>query len=432
MQWITQIRERIRAALDQPLDPSHVGKRINPFYLFRLTIQIGRQWVADRCPQQAATLAFQTILSLVPLIAVGLGFLYSMKLDVLQSALKNFIGEHLLPVSGELLVKHLIDFAENIRSGALGPVGIITTFLFAYMLFHTLERIFNDIWRVRKRRGLVGKMIIFYPLATLTPPLFGLTLYYTSGFWRTLGMAGLGLSVLSSFVGFFLANKLIPKTKVSWRAATYGSLVSAILFELAKHAFQLYVQHVAMSSFTGVYGALGLIPLTLLWIYYSWLVILFGAEVAYTIQNLHMLEEDEHIRLHGSAGLCEELEHENVNGYVAARLMLAVAENFANGQKVLSKEKLVRQFGIPAAVIDRIFEPLIKKDLVLEVQGEGTGYMPAKPLAEIGLLEVLDLFFGQDLKREEPDILSNVFSRFDANKNNLMCDVTFSDLVAEK
>ncbi|MCA9667318.1 MAG: YihY family inner membrane protein, partial [Myxococcales bacterium] len=316
----SDIKDRLREWLLKPLDPSLTRKRTHPSYWLRLTLQIGRKWARDRCPQQAALLAFQTALSLVPLIAVSFALLNAINLLSAEKALADFIGRHVLPVSGPETVNTLIQFSRNVSTGALGVIGVVSTVVLAYMLFHTMESLFNDIWGVRNRRGLLGKFTVFYPLATLSPLLMGVSLYYTARFWRAAGIVGVVAPMFSTFIGFLLANKLLPKTRVSWRAAAAGSLVSVLLFEIAKRGFALYVDEVAFKSFKGIYGPLGLVPLLLIWIYYSWLVTLIGAEVAYTAQHLPAMEEAERKRLH--AATAAEERQQKLNGRVAARLLV--------------------------------------------------------------------------------------------------------------
>ncbi len=258
-------------------------------YGLRLLLQIGRQWARDKCPQQAASLAFQTTLGLVPLTAVGFAVLRATGALREQSALVEFLSRRILPVRGESIAASLLAFADNIRPGALGLPGIALTLLLLYVLFHNVESIWNDIWRVRERRTFWGKFPVFYTLATLLPAGLALSLYNTARFWRTGGL-GLLISFGLTVAALALANRLLPRAPVKWRAAFAAAAVSAVLIELGKFAFSAYVSRLLLSRYEGIYGPLGVVPMLLTWIYVSWLAILFGAEVAYTVQNLERLE----------------------------------------------------------------------------------------------------------------------------------------------
>jgi membrane protein len=262
----------------------HLLKR--EVYLLRLLLQIGRQWARDKCPQQAASLAFQTSLSLVPMTAVGFALLRATGALEERSALLNWLSR-MLPYSGERIVDRLLGFADNIRPGALGLPGILFTLLLLYVLFDNIEKIWNDIWRARQRRAFFGKFPVFYTLVTLGPAAIGAALYYTVRFWgHGAGtMASLGITALF----LLLANRLLPRVHVRWRAAALAALISTVLLEVGKFAFSVYVSRVLLSRYEGIYGPYGVIPILLIWIYYAWLAVLFGAEVGYTVQNLEQL-----------------------------------------------------------------------------------------------------------------------------------------------
>src|SRR5262245_66557207 len=90
-----------------------------PLYGLRVAIQIGKQWARDRCPQIAGALAFQSVLCLVPAMAVGFGLLQATGQLTAQSALVSFLSDRIFPAIGEDLFEHLMDFVNNVRKGAL-------------------------------------------------------------------------------------------------------------------------------------------------------------------------------------------------------------------------------------------------------------------------------------------------------------------------
>src|SRR5262249_25132006 len=152
----------------------------------------------------------------------------------------------------------------------------------SFLLYQSVEKIFNDIWRVERRRGFGQLFVTFYAMVTLVPSLLAVSLYQAARHGLTEGTVGVLASLGSSFAALFLANKLLPACRVRWLPAAIGSLLSASLFEAAKYVFQLYVAKVAFQKYAGVYGALGVVPILLIWIYYTWLVVLLGAEVAHS------------------------------------------------------------------------------------------------------------------------------------------------------
>jgi len=253
-------------------------------WLMRLLLQIGRQWAQDKCPQQAAALAFETALSLVPLTAVSFALMRATGALEERSLLVDWL-RRLLPYTGSRIVDGLMSFANRIQPGALGLPGILFTLLLLYLLFDQIEKTWNDIWRTDQRRPFAAKFPVFYTFVTLGPAAIGATLYYTMRFW---GQAAVGTlaSLAITAVLLLLANRMLPRVHVQWRAAALAAVVSTLLLEAGKAVFSAYVAGVLLSRYEGIYGPYGVIPMLLIWIFYGWLVVLFGAEVAYAMQNL--------------------------------------------------------------------------------------------------------------------------------------------------
>jgi membrane protein len=400
-----------------------------PVYVLRILIATIRQWVRDRCPQQASSLAFQTALSLVPIIAMTLAVLRATGSFEASSSLVDFVSTQVIPISRREISETLLTYAGNFSVQTTGFLGFLVTLLLSFLMFNSIENIFNDVWRVEKRRSLGQMFVVFYLLITIVPCLLGISLYHaaryglTSGWWGALG------ALASTFGGLLFANKLLPATRVRWAPAAIGALLSALAFEAAKHLFRLYVAKVAFQKSLGVYGALGLVPLFLVWIYYSWLVILLGAEVAHTVQNLQHLE-----RLDRRGRLSPENEiFEKVNGVVAARLLVAIVEAWIRGEKGVTRRSLASRFDLTEEAIDRIMRRLKDRDLVLEVDGDATGYLPARAPSEITLAEVFAPFRGADVlatrKSGSASRLDEVLHELDEQSKGLTSGVTLDELL---
>ena len=264
--------------------------------------------------------------------------------------------------------------------------------MLSFVMFNSTERIFNDIWRAERRRSLGQKLVVFYALVTIVPALMGLSLYHAARYGLTSGFIG-GLSALASTWGaLLLGNRLLPSCHVGWGPAAVGALISALLFEIAKHLFGYYVAHVAFEKYAGIYGTLGLLPILLLWIYYSWLVVLFGAEIAHSVQNLKHLERlDRRARL----STPENELFEKVNGTVAIRLLARVVECWRAGETPPTRAALAARFDLSDEVVERIFRRLKESHLVIEAGEEG--YLPGRHPGEIHLAEVFAVFRGSDV-----------------------------------
>jgi len=256
--------------------------------LGRFVRQVLRHFGEDRYSRAAAALSFASILSLVPLTVVALGVLSVF--PVFQSwmgAIQDFIYGNFVPASGEAVQEYLDQFTHV--AGRLTAFGLLFLAVTATLMMATIEQAFNDIWRVRERRKLLHRFLTYWAILTLGPFLIGASLSLTSQLFSlplfggqgmlygTRGVILQGLPIVFEVLAFLMLYTLVPNAPVKWRHALVGSVCAAVLFELAKHGFAYYVAHVP--TYQTIYGAVAALPIFLIWIYFSWLVILLGAVV---------------------------------------------------------------------------------------------------------------------------------------------------------
>lgn len=388
-------------------------------YLARLGVRILRLWARDRCPQQAAALAFQTALSLVPIIAIGLRAIPS----EIEARVIDFLATQILPDLTDV-TGYLKAFSSKISVGALGGVSIVFALVTSYTLYSSVEKIFNDIWGVVARRTTLQKFLIFYPLATLMPALAGMYLFY-SGKLIEHGTAARIMGPLAiQFAALFLTNWLLPATRVGVRAALAGTLVTGVLLEALKWGFVTFAKRMLIDSYTGIYGPVALIPLLLVWIYMSWLLVLLGAEIANAIHNLRRLEAEDRRR----SG------EEPINALVAAQLLAFVAAAHERAGRAVPRESLADEFGLTPAIVERICERLKAKGLIAEVSGDREGYIPGRSASSIAMTDVLGAFRNTDLETARgttSPALAQLISDLESGRRERISGVTVSDLMPE-
>lgn len=247
-----------------------------------------RRFQEERCPQIAASLAFTTMLAIVPIITVALTAIsvFPVFRELLQYV-ERFLVRIMLPDSAAMVAGYAAQFAEN--AAHLTTLGISLIFVTAVLVLLTIDRAFNQIWRVPRPRGLVPRIVVYWALLTVGPPLIGGSLALTSWLVRqSLGLVkGMPLAaevmlelvpVLLTACAFTLAYVAIPNRRVRMRDALTGGVAAAAAFEATKHGFALFVAH--FPTYTLVYGAFASVPIFLLWIYLSWVVVLLGAVTA--------------------------------------------------------------------------------------------------------------------------------------------------------
>jgi membrane protein len=254
--------------------------------LGRFARSVLARFAADRGPSLAASLTYTTLLALVPLLAVGLAVMTAFPaFEDFQRATEAFFHDNLLPPRvGDTVVRHLREFSAG--AARLTVLGLAVLAVSALLMLNTIESAFNGIWRVRRTRPVVVRIVVYGGVVTLGPILVGASLTTTSYLvTASLGLAesvpGLQEALLTAgqFVltgtAFTLLYLVVPYRRVAFAHAALGGALTALLFEAMNRAFAVYIGH--MSSYTLVYGAFAAGPLFLVWIYLCWAVTLLGA-----------------------------------------------------------------------------------------------------------------------------------------------------------
>lgn len=249
----------------------------------------GRRLKEEKLPQVAGSLTFTTTLALVPLLTIMLAIFTSFPVFTnLRSALDTWFVQTGMPKSiVYTIVSNLTQFAS--KATKLSAVGAVALLVTSAAMMGMIERAFNQIWRVRRARPLVQRIMIYWALVTLGPLLFGLSLTVTSQvFTATSGLArsipllgGLFYTLLSVALttgAYTLLYMTVPNRSVHWRDALWGALAAAIAFEVAKRVFAIFIRQ--FPAYAIIYGALAALPLFLIWMYLSWLITLVGAVLA--------------------------------------------------------------------------------------------------------------------------------------------------------
>ena len=390
-------------------------------FMYRLSLRILAQWARDKCPQQAAALAFQTALSLVPVTAIVFSILRAVGSLDAESRLTTFVAEHIFPQLPDITDK-ILEFSGKVSIGALGGGGLLFTVVTCYSLYSYVEKIFNDVWRVGERRTLIGKFLTFYAMVTLLPTLAAFSLYWSGKLVESSAASRFIAPMLIQVVALTLMNKLLPSASVNWGAAILGGLMTALMLELVKWGFVRFAVKIMMQSYSTVYGPLGLIPLLLVWIYASWLIVLLGAEIAHALQNLRLLEAEDR----------RQRDDEPINGLLAAQLLAAVAATHEIGGAGHSKEKLVTDFGLTPDNVERVFARLKARGLIAEVRGDMNGYVPGRPAATIRLDDVLAAFRSSDVELAHgatAPVFSKLVADLEETRRKKIAGVTIADLM---
>jgi membrane protein len=227
------------------------------------------------------------------------------------------------------------------------------------------------------------------------------SLPFVGNFLVALGFQLLPVVVLCvTFAAFYM---LMPNTKVHWRAALVGGFVGGILFHANNMIGVLYVSRVVSNS--KIYGSLGLVPVFMIGLYLSWLILLFGAQVAYAFQNRAIYVEE------------KQVENINQRGreFIALRLMTIVGQRFLQGEPPCTVVEMAEGIGVPTRLIQQIMQTLATARLAVETAGSEPAFLPARPMETItchDILEAMRATHGQELTTRDEPSRTQVYGEF--------------------
>lgn len=457
--------KRLKAEAGDALDDSRLARRdsdqISRLQAFiHFWVLVSRSFARNRCPLRASSLAYASLLAMVPMLAVVISVSSSLLKRQGEEPIQRFIdamvermtpaartpafsqpnartpeataagqADHgtaavlLDPVEYERTRKEMATkingFISNIRSGTLGVTGMVALMFVAISMLSRIEGTFNDIWGVTHGRSWFRRIVQYWAALTLGPILLAVTFTLTSGphfeatkrFVQALGPAGawtlqFGMALLPYVIwslAFAVFYQLMPNTKVHFRAALAGGVMGGCLWQLNSEFSVLYVSRVVTNS--RIYGSVGMIPVFMIGLYFAWLILLFGAQVAYAFQNRRTYLQERQA----------ESVHQQSREFIALRLASEVARRFRAGEKPPTLTELSDLIGVPTRLAGQLLRTMVVNRLLAEVIESESAYVPARPLANITAMDILMSVRtgqGMELRTREGSARTAVLQQF--------------------
>jgi membrane protein len=234
----------------------------------------------------AGSLAFATVISLIPLLAVSLSVFNAYGgFESLISKIEPFILQNLVEASGTEASRYIRRGVSRIHSSTLGIGGIVALLFTSTKLFHDVETAVQRVWRLRSQRSLLKRLIVYWLVIFAGPLVLAVALGIIGS--KDLNLLRLLpkdlIGAVFTFVAFFAINKYAPAAKVSAWSAFVGSLTATIAMAIAQEFYSVAMSH--LFKFGKVYGSLASVPVLMIWIYVCWWISLVGVAVTATLEK---------------------------------------------------------------------------------------------------------------------------------------------------
>ncbi|MCM8784474.1 MAG: YihY/virulence factor BrkB family protein [Candidatus Omnitrophica bacterium] len=362
---------------------------ITQLRIFLLAI---RGFYEDKCQLRAAALTYYLLLSIVPMLAVVFGIAKGFGLEkTLETQLLERFSRH-----GEVVVR-IINFAnallERTRGGMIAGIGVIILFWTVIKVLTNVERSFDDIWGVKKMRSFVRRFSDYISIMLVCPILLIISGSITVFLSTQLKMIVSRIHFLADISGFifFVLGLLpyciiwvlftfiyifIPNTRVNFRSALLGGIIGGTIYEMVQW---LYINfQIGVAKINAIYGSFAALPLFLVWLHTSWLVLLFGAELAFAHQNVHTYEFEQD---------CLKVSH-SFKMLVSLLVAALLVKRFVKAEKPLSAVEVSRYLEIPIRLTRDVLNSLREAGIIIEIKSEDERTLLYQPAQDVDRLNI--------------------------------------------
>lgn len=358
----------------------------------RIIILAIRGYAEDKCKFRASALTFFSILSIVPVVAMFFGIAkgFGMQEKVKAQILERFAGQ-------EDVGKYIVEFANKLldstQGGIVAGIGVAFLFWTIIKVLSNIESSFNDIWGVKKPRRIGRKFSDYLSMMLVCPILLvvssSLTVAISSQVKATLDTytffqaIGPVVSVLlrmlpycTLWIVFSFVFIFMPNTKVRFRSGILAGIVAGTTLQFAQWAFFSFI--IGLTKYNAVYGSFAALPMFFIWFQISWLIILFGAELAFAHQNVDTYEFEQD---------CLRVSH-SYKRLLSLLVMQLIVKNFCEEQQALNASDISHKLEIPIRLVRQILFELVESSVASEVTMEEEKVVSYQPGRNVDILSV--------------------------------------------
>jgi membrane protein len=361
-------------------------------------------FIKDGCSLRASALTYYSLLSIVPVFAMAFGIAKGFGLE-------NFIQKEIASIAQTAnwpveIVDRILSFSHSLlgkaKGGLMAGVGFILLCWTVISILGRIEESFNHIWGVKKARTIVRKVTDYISIVVFTPVLMiiagsaavlvGSKIQAIMGRIELLGpVSGVILFALrllpyvSIWVMLTLNYIIIPNRRVPFGSAVFSGIVTGTIYQLVQYVYIKF--QIGVASYGAIYGSFAVLPLFVVWLQLSWMIILFGTEIAVAKENKE------------TYGFHPDFSRLSV----AARKVLTIkifhllVKRFADGEPPLAPSQISKEVQIPKRLVLLLLGDLVATGLVVEtakeVKHEST-YQPGKTIEDLRIQQVVGAYEG--------------------------------------
>jgi membrane protein len=368
---------------------------------------------------RAAALTYTVALSIVPILALAFSALHGLGMD---QQLRPLI-ERYLALGSSTTSDQLMSYVSNVNAAALGTAGAAFLIITVISTLGTIEQAFNTIFRVPQSRGYLRKFSDYLSVLFTVPLMVAAALAVTT----MVSVRMTALPYLTSvapylliWAGFFFLFVFFPYTKVRWGPAAAGSLITAILFQIALWGYVRF--QVGVASYRAIYGALATIPVFLVWIYTGWCIVLFGAEITAAAQR-------------GTEPMTLRPESPDFPCAATLYALVRLAARQMGQTGTVTTTDLAHEMGVSTSVLEPIIDGLRAADIVIEAQPDAnqshTGLYLVRHPAAISLADAVGAIVAGGSGAEADARVGGVMRAITEAQMGVLSQMTLADLLAK-
>lgn len=407
----------------------------------RVIVLAYRGFKEDNILLRSSALTFYTLISIVPIIAMAFGiakgFGFEEKLD--KSIQQYF--EHQQQVS-DLLIEFSHSFLNNAKGGLVAGLGLIMLFWSVMKVLGNIELSFNAVWGIKTPRTLVRKFAEYLSIMLIAPVFIvlssGLTILFSS-VGQNLFAADNGLNLLGPIVQYLIKLSpyvliwflftfiyvAIPNTKVKIKYALVAGIIAGSSFNILEWFYFNF--QIGAVQYNAVYGSFAALPLFLVWVQSSWIIVLFGCEIAFAGQHVKRYEYEKEIN--------------NISVAHKKKITLVIIfhlnRHFNNGESAITANSFCEQLKLPIRLVQGILNDLIKTGIASEIideTTENTKYALARTLNHLKISEIIALLETNGnneintSKKKEWDQFDKIITELNTEVKNIPSNITLLEL----